>query len=394
MVARGWWHSLPKPWAAGVLGASLLLSGIIGGCGGGTSPGDRDSATHVARVLAKVLGVTAPRWSGKVLAGPPCGEHANHFCPIYITATPDGKLIALADARGRLEVAQTATGKIVLSKTLPKLPNKATATGGVWISPNGQLVSEYIQGIFSTGVTIINEFGIWDVATGRTMAEASKFQVPIQNVAFGPGHSAVVALNEPSGGLLALASVEAGSSRFSQEVKVPDQPDEVVYSRSQSAWIAMWRDGYALWKPGTRGRSVKRPECLFSNSSAMDSEGAQFACDAGARSSLKGSRLVKVWDIPAGTVSSQISTGKYGLVRTITFLDNGSIALTAGADTYDSTHKTLLVVSLRPRPVIQKVTALPGVSAGWDLLALGKYVAALGDSVRGGYCCIAVEPAS
>ena len=64
----------------------------------------------------------------------------------------------------------------------------------------------------------------------------------------------------------------------------------------------------------TRVRFVSRPQCVHAISEAIDDEGQQFACDADG-DPIKGSRVVKVWNISTGVLSSQVSTGTYGGVE-------------------------------------------------------------------------------
>ncbi|MGO8889249.1 MAG: WD40 repeat domain-containing protein [Streptosporangiaceae bacterium] len=358
-------------------------------------------------MLANILGVSAPRWSGKVLAGPPgpsCAGRVNFFCPVGMTATPDGKFVALADFNGRLKVFSTATGKVLLDKTLPapaelnETRKLLTASVGVWISPDGRLASRDLTVISSSGAESTIGFGIWDVATGQALVgngpTSTSPWAPILNVAFGPGHSVIITFDQGVPRSLWLtASVEGGAIRFLEKYESQVQPDKVVYSGRQSAWVAVWRDGYALWSAATRVRYVSRPECVHAISEAIDDEGQQFACDADG-DPIKGSRVVKVWNISTGVLSSQVSTGTYGVVSDITFLDGGrSIALTTQANSYDSTKQSLLVLSMGPHPVLRSVTSLPDISGGWGPLALGRFAVALGNSANGRVCCVAVVAA-
>jgi WD40 repeat protein len=358
-------------------------------------------------VLAKALGITAPQWTGKVLAGAPCNIDTKVFCPIRVTATPDGRFVALADFSGRLEVVDTATGKVVLDKIVPgpanlnisSPANLLTAWVNVWISPNGRLASRDLVVVSpSSGAESTMGFGIWDVATGQALVTNGPTPkspwLPMQNLAFGPGDSVMLTFDEEVPRTLwVTASVGGGAIRFLDKYQSQIQPDDVAYSEPQSAWAAIWDKGYALWS--TAGvRNVIRPDCPRIDSEAIDDEGLQFACEAD-YSTINGSRHVEVWDIPTGRLSSRVSTGTYGVVQGIAFFDGGrSIALTVSPETYEGTDASVLVFSLHPRPVLRSVTSLPDIAGNWSILPLGGFAVALGETTRGGYCCVAVVSGS
>jgi hypothetical protein len=413
-----YWRRLARGVTACLVTASLLLFTGISACsapsqapvttrtsGGVASPSNWNSPDNIATVLARALGITAPRWTDKVLAGASCNIDTKVFCPIGVTATPDGKFIALADFSGRLEVVDAVTGKVVLDKTLPgpadlntSVHSPLTAWVNVWISPNGRLASrDLVVSSPSSGAEYTMGFGIWDVATGQALITDGPTPkspwLPMQNLAFGPGNSVMLTFDEGvSRSLWLTASVEGGVIRFSDKYQSQVRPDEVAYSTPQSAWVAMWYDGYALWSRAAGVRNVRLPDCARApiGSEAIDGEGLQFACEADV-SPINGSRLVDIWNITTAGPSGRISTITYGAVDGITFLDGGrSIALTVSPETYEGNEGSLLVFSLHPHPELRNVASLPGIAGSWSILPSGASAVALGETTRGGYCCVAV----
>jgi hypothetical protein len=375
----------PTPKASGVTPRSTTSA---------TQSYRRDDGTKLTGVITRLFGIASPSTSGRVVSGAPC-DHPSvlPFCPFVWRATADGRKMAVSGGPGQIAVIDIPSGKVLFQKHLTVAPAPQIFDQvKVWISPDGRFVSTDVT---AGGATL--NFGIWRVRDGQSLLTAVPTVhapwAPVESVAFSPDGGIMLIQSAGTGGAdwLAAKLVDGQLEDQGSYHNATDESD-VIYSAAQQAWIVTRRDGYSIWKPPGQPRAVHFPACEGAASAAVDSEGRSFACDTGG-SPVNGASYVSEWDIGTARLKRKFTIAPHGVVGVggIVLREGGSQAIVlAGTDTSISTSKSLLVYALRSSPVLQSATKLPGVSGGWYIDAVGKFILATGYSTKGGNCCFTV----
>jgi WD40 repeat protein len=237
-----------------------------------------------------------------------------------VTFSPDGKLLATADADGAVQLWNLATRQPVGT---PISPVSRSTADGVAFSPDGRLLA-----IAESDGTV----RLWNVAADQPIGTL----VPTdpRGVVFGVAFS-------PDGKLLATADVDGAVQLWNPATRQPVGTALPADPRGSTVFgVAFSPDGkllatadvdgaVQLWNPATR-QPVGTPISPVSRSSA---DGVAFSPDGRLLAIAESDGTVRLWNVAADQpVGTALPADPRGAVFGVVFSPDGKLVATAGTD--------------------------------------------------------------
>jgi hypothetical protein len=385
-----------------VLLASACTAGSLGSRASQTRAKDlKVAAKNTAVWLASLFDVQYPAWTKGVLAAKPCSGRS-HFCPVQMTTTPNGKILALADVSGQTRVFNAVSRQRLLYEPAVITGSATVGRVGVWLSPDGRLVARGISILNNKGEEKTIAFQIWDTSNGRPLltdgpTRASAWP-PIEAVGL-HSHKTLVIVVQDYPGMTSwyVLGLTGKGYKVVAVHRTWRDPVSITYLSDQDNWLLDLGDSYATWAPPNKPSLTIVPCNSGLPVSKLNIRRKLYVCAAGG-SRLNGGDSALFWDITRKLPSTTlIDRQRLGHVKDLTVLDNGqALAILASPpsekETTISGSTTLLLYSLYPHPSEDRTISLPDVSAGWSIQQIGHFVVAFGDTTTGGFCCFAAYP--
>ncbi|MDJ0385172.1 helix-turn-helix domain-containing protein [Streptomyces sp. G-G2] len=225
--------------------------------------------------------------------------------------SPDGRLIAAAEADGTVRVWDTARHRLVSTLT-----GHGGSVFAVAFSPDGRLLA-------SAGAD--RTVGLWDVAAGTAHATLTGHTGSVFSLAFAPDGRTLASASADR--TVALWSVGSGQREATLEGH-QDFVNAVAFS-PDGRTLASGSDDLTvrLWAPGDPGH----PERAVLRGHTGSVRGVAFAPDGRTLASGGNDGTVRLWDTARGAAAG-ILAGHSGSVRAVAFSPDGAVLASSGSD--------------------------------------------------------------
>jgi WD40 repeat protein/tRNA A-37 threonylcarbamoyl transferase component Bud32 len=206
--------------------------------------------------------------------------------------SPDGRTLAIAGAKGRVELWDVATRKLVRSLVVPAAPSDEPPLAAARFSPDGSVVA--------AGEQETNHVTLWDAVAGRVIGRPITVMPPgtggAQWVSFSPDSKRIAAPGAT--GTVGIWDIRTGR-RVGRPLAIGDAVvDEAIFARGGRTLIAGDDAGYVTFVDVGTGRTIRPPLSVGvepANALALSSDERLVAA-----ASYQGP--VDVWDMKTGSL--------------------------------------------------------------------------------------------
>ncbi len=309
-----------------LLGALEHASWVRAWLQGFASPVNATAFSPDGRLLATTTQDGTTLWDTRTwrASGPPVGSSQGGWEGVDFS--PDGRTLAIAGGKGRVELWDVASRKEVRELRDPAAVPSQPMLSAVRYSPDGSVIA--------AGAQETNHVTLWDAASGRVIGRPITVKPPgtggAQAISFSPDSKRIAVPGAP--GTVGIWEVATGH-RVGKAVAIgSDEVEETIFTDDGRTLVASDDSGSVAFVDIGTGRPIRRPLSV----------GSQIA---GALDLSPDGRLLAVASYEGSVFLWDMKTGKpYGAPLTADTSPVGDVAFSPDGRTLVSSHLRSAVV--------------------------------------------------